>query len=159
MMMTMRRPLWARHSGPSTPAPLSHGFLRPAFQNLAPPRAPLVYAVPPCDGDLRPRRRLPAASSRAAPLRRVPDRRRAAAVARREEGTRCRATGGLRHCTYVGVPASWRCWFLHPRSFFFFFSAKVGTFFCERLTEFQLITTFFLVKTRILFFYCKCCCF
>jgi hypothetical protein len=43
--------------------------------------------------------------------------------------------------------------------FFPFFWSKVGTFLCERLTEFQLITTFLLVKTRILFFYCKCCCF
>ena len=55
------------------------------------------------------RRRLPAAGCLAAPLRRFLDRRLAAAAfARREEGTHCSATGGLCHCTYVGVPASLR---------------------------------------------------
>ena len=80
-------------------------------------RAPL--ALDPdsaAEGDLRsvlpPRRRLPVAGCRAAPLHRFLDRRLAAAAfARREEGTHCSATGGLCHCTYVGVPASLRCWF------------------------------------------------
>uniref|UniRef100_A0A0A9ET50 Uncharacterized protein n=1 Tax=Arundo donax TaxID=35708 RepID=A0A0A9ET50_ARUDO len=49
---------------------------------------------------LPPRRRLPAAGGRATPLRRLLDRRHAAAsFARRKEGTQGRTAGRLRLCT------------------------------------------------------------